>query len=382
MTSQAGSYDGRATQVALSRQFNRDAYTLLGLPFDITRELDTCRHLLHCIREQESCFFSTPNLNFLITSQQNDAFRDSVLDSDWVVADGMPLVWIGKILGVPLPERVPGSGVFDVLRRGGLNERAIKVFFFGGDPGVAEKAAAVINAEQGAMRCVGWHSPGFGSIEDMSSDTVIAEINAAEPDFLVVALGAAKGQAWIMHNRSRLAVPVISHLGAVVNFVAGTVKRAPGLLQAVGAEWLWRIYEEPRLFRRYWHDGLGFLRLLVGSVLPAWRLHRRWAKRLARAEPAVVDTAISGTRARVSMSGVLQSAVLGPIKSALVSVVVEAEHIELDFTGVEYVDPAALAVFQLLSRTVAEHGGAVSYSGLSANVRRQFVLARVDYLLV
>jgi len=90
---------------------------------------------------------------------------------------------------------------------------------------------------------------------------VLQAINASQADFLVVALGAKKGQAWILHNLEHLQVPVVSHLGAVVNFVAGTVQRAPAAWQRAGLEWLWRIKEEPALFGRYWNDGLALFGL-------------------------------------------------------------------------------------------------------------------------
>ena len=98
-------------------------------------------------------------------------------------------------------------------------------------------------------------------------------MNAARPDFLVVSLGAAKGQAWIMRNLHRLDVPLVSHLGAVVNFVAGEVRRAPRWMQRSGLEWAWRVKEEPALLRRYAGDALRLLPL-------AWR------ERAARRRPA------------------------------------------------------------------------------------------------
>ena len=65
------------------------------------------------------------------------------------------------------------------------------------------------------------------AVSTANTTPLFAAINASGADFLVVSLGAKKGQAWIMHNLSQLTVPVVSHLGAVVNFVAGTVDRAP-----------------------------------------------------------------------------------------------------------------------------------------------------------
>jgi N-acetylglucosaminyldiphosphoundecaprenol N-acetyl-beta-D-mannosaminyltransferase len=255
-----------------------ETITIAGLPFHSIAIAEVVQHLCVAMRDSQRLFLSTPNLNFLVTAQGDEPFRHSVLTSDLSLADGMPVVWLSRLQGTPLPERVAGSTVFEQLRAGAgqpIMGRPIKVYFFGGPPGVAEKACAVLNAEHangsGHMVGVGAFCPGFGSVADMSTPEVIAAINASGADFLVVSLGAKKGQAWIMHNLHQLTVPVVSHLGAVVNFVAGTVERAPLAWQRWGLEWLWRIRQEPALFKRYWADGWA----LFGLVLRALRF--RWA---------------------------------------------------------------------------------------------------------
>lgn len=248
----------------------RDLVHLLGLPFDRVTMDDAVRQVLEAVRTRRRLFLSTPNLNFLVAAQRDPAFRASVLDSDLSLADGMPLVWMSRLLGTPLPERVAGSSLFERLRDeprpAGVDP--IRVYFFGGPPGAAEAAARRLNGQGGGMVCVGFESPGFGTVEDMSGEEVIARINAAGADFLVVALGAEKGQAWIQRNRSRLQAPVLSHLGAVVNFAAGTVSRAPVWMQRAGLEWVWRVKEEPRLWRRYAGDARALASLLLRRVLP------------------------------------------------------------------------------------------------------------------
>lgn len=255
--------------------------TIADLPFDVVDTAEAVNRVCTAIQHQQRLFFSTPNVNFLVMAQEDAAFRQSVLASGLSLADGMPVVWLSRLQGTPLPERVAGSTVFERLRAGagkGTLGRPIKVYFFGGPPGVAETACSVLNAEHAAglghMQGVGAHCPGFGTVDDMSALEVIAAINASGADLLVVSLGAKKGQAWIMHNLDSLKVPVVSHLGAVVNFVAGTVQRAPPRWQRWGLEWLWRIRQEPVLFRRYWSDGQALVRL-VWNVRPFWRSRRR-----------------------------------------------------------------------------------------------------------
>ena len=246
--------------------FSRNLHCVLGLPFDVL----TLEQAVTCIREavarRTPCFLSTPNLNFLITGQTQVEFRNSVVRSDLSLADGMPIVWLAKLMGIPIAERVAGSDVFEALRFS--NGPVLKVYFFGGPPGVAQRAAQQINTEGKGMVCVGFESPGFGSIGEMSTARTIAAINGSGADFLVVALGAAKGQAWIEHNLADLQVPVVTHLGAVVNFVAGGVRRAPRWMQKAGMEWAWRIREEPALWRRYVSDGIGLVRVLMNSTAP------------------------------------------------------------------------------------------------------------------
>ena len=100
----------------------------------------------------------------------------------------------------------------------------------------------------------------------MSTPERIEPTNAARPDFLVVALGAQRGRAWILHNLDRLEVPVINYLGAVVNFAAGRLARAPAWVAHCEFEWLWRIWQEPALWRRSVSDGWR----LLGLVCPEW----------------------------------------------------------------------------------------------------------------
>ena len=172
--------------------FTRCVYCVLGLPFDAMDTAKTVQLLLARAGSTERCFFSTPNLNFLIASLRDPAFRDSVLRSDMSLADGMPVVWLARLLGLPITTRVAGATVFEQLRA----QRAmpLKVFFFGGPDGVAQQAADVLNAGQGGMRCVGAYSPGFGTLAEMSTPAIVERINASDADLLVVALGAKRGQ--------------------------------------------------------------------------------------------------------------------------------------------------------------------------------------------
>ncbi|MEO6186937.1 MAG: WecB/TagA/CpsF family glycosyltransferase, partial [Steroidobacteraceae bacterium] len=228
----------------------------MGLAFDAVDMRGAMERIYHAAQTRSRLLFVTPNVNFVVLAANDNRFRDTVLHSQLSLVDGMPLVWLGKKVGIPFTERVAGSSLLDRLV---LSERPLRVYFFGGPPDAARLASERLPSLGPGLVPVGHYTPGFGSIESMSTPELIDSINRSEADFLVVALGAKKGHEWIARNLDRLRTPVISHLGASVNFLAGTIARAPHWMQAAGLEWLWRILQEPALVRRYWDDARHFL---------------------------------------------------------------------------------------------------------------------------
>ena len=103
---------------------------------------------------------STPNLNFLINSQSNSDFRESLILSDLCTADGMPIIWIAWLIGIPIKYRVAGSDMFDALKAEQRPADLLKIFFFGGAEGVAAAASQVLNSQPKGLCCVGSLYPG------------------------------------------------------------------------------------------------------------------------------------------------------------------------------------------------------------------------------
>lgn len=366
----------------MTNEFERKVFCLLGLPFDAISMKDAVLKTQKSVLTQQRLFLSTPNLNFLIACQSDRNFRQSVINSDLSVVDGMPLVWVARLLGYPIKERVAGSDLFQQLQlTDDSPETKIKVFFFGGEEGVAETACAQLKKSDGAMTCVGYSSPGFGSIEDMSSLDVIEKINNAHADFLLIALGAKKGQAWIEYNRNKLSVPVISHLGAVVNFVAGTVKRAPVLFQKLGTEWLWRIFQEPKLWQRYFHDGVAFIKLLAFRVLPhmIWRLFHY--KTLQSSKPVICEEEkLSGVTV-ITITGICIEATIEPLRLLLRERHKVFHHTTIDLTHVPAIDGAFLGLCLILDKYLREKSLKLRFTGLNASVGRVFYWNCAEYML-
>lgn len=362
--------------------FERNTWCLLGLPFDVVDMQGAIKSVRQSVAEKTPCFISTPNLNFLITSQADPDFRRSVINSELSIADGMPLIWVARLLGIPLPGRVTGSGLIEMLRKHDTDtDRAVSVFFFGGEVGIAEQACKVINNEQGGLCCAGFHFPGFGSVSDMSDSTIIETINDSNADFVIVSIGAKKGQAWIEQNREKISVPIISHLGAVVNFVAGNVQRAPAWMQKTGLEWIWRILQEPKLWRRYFKDGTKFVSLIAKQVLPyaLWRLMNR--SRLTGTHAVTYKVSLFNDQTIIALHGNCVRQSIAPLKELFRRERDKSLSVRLDLSDVPVIDGAFLGLCLILSKHLNSNGYHLQFSGINPQVSRIFNWNCVDYLL-
>lgn len=357
----------------------RNICSILGLPFDVLDMDDVVAQVHSAVISKRPCFITTPNLNILIACQTDSTFRQSVINSNLSLADGMPLIWMAKLLGIPFKERLAGSGLIEELihsKRMGDNQ--IKVFFFGGDDGVADLACGKLSSKSGGVRCVGSINPGFGSIEEMSDPGLIAQINKSGAEFVIVSLGARKGQAWIERNRHILDAPLVSHLGAVVNFVAGTVDRAPAVWQRFGLEWLWRIKEEPVLWKRYFSDGLSFLKLYITRIIPYATIIRRNQKHVSSATPfsAVIDT--SDGKSFLDIEGVVTSEHQQQLREIFRMLIKEDKRICIRLGDTAYVDPFFCGLVLVLYKYV---GDRLSLMTDSVMLKKVLMFNGVDFLL-
>ena len=350
--------------------FDRNIHCFFGIPIDALDMVGAEQRVRLAIANRQPCFLSTPNLNFLVACQTDADFRASVINSDLCIADGMPLVWIARLLDIPIRERVAGSDLFEALRR--AESQPLSVYFFGGKPGVAEAASHRLNAHPEGLRCVGYETPAFGTVTEISSKETIAKINASGADFLVVALGAKKGQAWIERNRARISVPLICHLGAVLNFTAGTVRRAPRWMQRVGLEWVWRIIAERSLWRRYCNDCWALLRLLATRVLP----YAFYVKAQAPSQADLATAALKlTTRAHGNVlhcQGAWSAQNIDRLRPIFKNVAASAGDVELDMEQVTHVDSAFIGLTMMLYKHQQRLGKRLVISGMSTRIERIF----------
>ena len=363
----------------------REVAAVLGLPFDCLSMWQAVAKIEEAVANNSRCFLSTPNLNFAVHARKDPQFYASVLSSDMVVPDGMPIIWVARLLGIPLKQRVAGSSLFDVLAKR-PRDKPLRIFFFGGEGDAAEQAAANIQSFSSRMQACGFINPGMGTIDSMSSPEIIQQINDSQADFLLVALGAKKGQQWIMLNKDKLNVPVISHLGAVINFVAGTINRAPDRWQRMGLEWLWRIIQEPGLFKRYFYDGGYFVYLLLSKVLPL-AIYQRVLKKMRGVGPSIQITSdLTDNCLEIGLQGsaigqnnrLLQAS----CQKALDEPCTILKHVRINCAQLDYFDSAALGTLLLFKASLLGKSQTLSFYNVDTRIERLMSLHMVrDYLL-
>jgi len=207
----------------------------------------------------------TVNLDFITNAGRDEVFRSVLNSADLAVADGMPLVWLSRLKGQPLRERVAGVDLLTESCRVAA-ELGSGVFLLGAGSGIAEAAARRLQTLNPGLRIVGTYSPPVGTLSRAENQHILDLIREAAPVFLFVALGAPRQDLWIHEFQSQLQVPVAMGVGCVLDLLAGTVRRAPLWMQRSGLEWAFRLGQEPqRLWRRYLLNDLPTLARLALS---------------------------------------------------------------------------------------------------------------------
>lgn len=205
----------------------------------------------------------------IVVAQKDEEFKVALNSSSFVLADGMPIVWVSKLFGMPIPERIAGCDFFMKFCRV-ASEKQYTFFLMGATEEVLSNMCANLKKEFSSLRIVGTYSPPFKKeFSEEDNLIMINKINEAKPDILWVGMSAPKQEKWIFQNLEKLDIKVAAGVGAVFDFIAGTKRRAPKWIQNIGMEWFWRLVHEPkRLWKRY----------LIGNSLFLWLVLKEFIK--------------------------------------------------------------------------------------------------------
>ena len=246
-------------------------FSVLGVRiFNVTRRRAIQR--LHEILRRRTgparsvIFVSAHTLNLAAADR---AYRRVLNAADFVFVDGTGVRWAARLQGIRILDNLVGTDFTPALFHATAG-RGYSYFLLGADP------QTIAAADHARRAFPGWTEAGFhhGYLSDEQlTSAAIAQINRARPDVLLVGMGNPIQEQWIHRHRHRFDVSIAMGIGGLFDYWAGNVSRAPRWLRSLGHEWLWRLFQEPRLKAR---------RYLVGNPL---FLARVFCERFATPDP-------------------------------------------------------------------------------------------------
>jgi len=223
---------------------------VLGLPLDLVDLKEALGRLEDFLRTPTLDSVVTLNPEITVRAQADPELKKAIQIASLITPDGVGMLWAVRALyGLELKERVTGIELAEAfLAKKG---EAIRVFFLGARPGVAERAAAYARSRFG-VRIAGTHHGYF-----TNEEAAVRAVRQAAPDLLLVALGERQ-EKFIARHKERLAARIAIGVGGTLDVWAGAARRAPALIRRLGLEWAWRVGLDPRRWRR----GLRLLRFV------------------------------------------------------------------------------------------------------------------------
>jgi len=219
---------------------------ILGVNVDnVTMDAAVCK-VLDFLNEDVPHAVFTPNSEIIMSAYNDEEFCRQLNDASLVVPDGIGVVYASRILKAPLPERVAGFDLATNLIKK-LSGGQKSFYFFGGKPGIAEKAKENLLSQYPSLNICGLSD---GYYDEEKEKLIIEDIKQKKPDILFVCLGAPKQEKWINKYKNELGAKVLMGIGGSLDVFAGNVERAPQFYRNHGIEWLYRLLKQPSRFVR------------------------------------------------------------------------------------------------------------------------------------
>jgi len=214
----------------------------------------------------EARYICIANVHVLMEAHDSAAFKKVINQADLVTPDGMPLVWMLRLKGVPNQSRVYGPTLMLHVLEMAAKDR-IPVGFYGGNTDVLDMLVNQMKSKYPDLNIAYSYSPPFRTLSNEEDDEVCRQIRDNGVRILFVGLGCPKQEIWMAGHKGKIPAVMLG-VGAAFDFLAGNIPQAPTWMQAIGLEWLFRLLHEPRrLARRYLYNNPRFVLLALADLL-------------------------------------------------------------------------------------------------------------------
>lgn len=221
--------------------------------------------------QTQKLLITTLNAHCYNVTRKDSFYREALQKSDILIPDGISIVWAARWLQHERIKKIAGADLFFYeLNR--LEQSNGKCFFLGSSEETLQKITARITREFPNIQIQTYSPPFKSEFSPEDNKAMLATINSFQPDVLMVGMTAPKQEKWAYQHFNKLQVGHICCIGAVFDFYAGTVQRAPGWMISLGMEWLYRLIKEPRrMWRRYLIGNFKFIGYMVEEKIATLR---------------------------------------------------------------------------------------------------------------
>ncbi len=213
---------------------------------------------------EEKALISTLNAHSYNVSRTDATFREALYQSDILIPDGISVTGAIKWLNGKELKKIAGADLF-FYEMNRLQKEGGSCFFLGSTESTLQKIKERAAGEFPDVSVHTYSPPYKPEFSQEDSTAMIEAVNAVQPDVLFIGLTAPKQEKWAYKHFDQLKTGHVCCIGAVFDFYAGTINRAPQWMINVGLEWFYRLVKEPR---RMWK------RYLVGNVKFVWAVSR------------------------------------------------------------------------------------------------------------
>jgi N-acetylglucosaminyldiphosphoundecaprenol N-acetyl-beta-D-mannosaminyltransferase len=204
----------------------------------------------------------------VVNAQKDPVLKAAINGSHLVNIDGMPVVWVLRILGYRVPGRVSGIDLFKNLLQMSA-EKGFRPYFLGAREKVLNRMIHKIRQQFPNMEIAGFHHGYFSSREERS---LVEEIRKARPELLFIGISSPYKEVFLKRWGDKLPIPFAMGVGGSFDVLAGEIRRAPRWMQRIGLEWFFRLCQEPRrMWKRYTWNNILFIGLSAREIFRKFR---------------------------------------------------------------------------------------------------------------
>ncbi len=243
---------------------NNGRVNILGLPVDRLSLSQTIEKIETFIASRKPHRLVVVNVAKIVKARQDADLKKVIETADLIRPDGVPVVWLSRLLGRKLPGRVNGTDLMEKLFEVAA-QKSYRIFFFGATEEVIQNTVKIVQEKYYGLQVAGFRNGDFSAEEEPE---IIRTIRRSKADILLVGFGSPKKEFWIAKHLKDLNVPIVHGVGGSFDVVAGKTKRAPVWMQNYGLEWFFRLLQEPkRMWKRYLFTNSVFVWLSLREIL-------------------------------------------------------------------------------------------------------------------